>query len=189
MRQHPTSEATIHDLCALLEAHAQDTTHQQRIDAAMLTLQRLGYQDAKLVAVHAAAFSRSAVYRLDGAIIPRGHAEITAFGEQVGPGMILLGMQRTHYVVTTCGLMIELAHSHEWHDRGVLLRPFVKPIPGEQSRWTASQLRFGVEVAYERRELVPDHVAPDLTSRRLAEQITRSLRPLHNQDEHAALGA
>ncbi len=157
------------DVCETLCRHletADDLTHEQRLAAANLVLKRLTGHQPSLLAVRAALYGPLAAARLGGRHVPIDQAEVDHFCEQAGPGLILLGFASPHAILTAGGVMLELAHSRDWNDRGVLLRPFARPIPTPTEDWTIADLRYGTCITYQRLAMEPVSMEPDLVARR-----------------------
>ena len=110
-------------------------------------------------------------------MMPAHAGEIAHFREQVGPAMILLGIDQPHAVLLAADLMIELADSAQWAQRGVLLHPFVANRPTDLTQWTITGLRYGVTATYQHHPDLAVSVAPDFTARRLARDIERAMQP------------
>jgi len=140
MNTTPT-EDTIREICDRLhDAATQEHSLQHRISATIVLIERLTGIEAEVLPVRAVLYSRSAVNRLGGAMMPAHAGEIAHFREQVGPAMILLGIDQPHAVLLAADLMIELADSAQWAQRGVLLHPFVANRPTDLTQWTITGL-------------------------------------------------
>jgi hypothetical protein len=145
-------EILCRDLCAALAGLGAAVSWSVRLAATTRALQQLTGIAPEIVVVRAAAYSRSAVFRLGGAMVPRHQGEVEHFREQVGPAMTLLGItsRAAHAVLCIEGVIVEVAHGADWGDRGVLLRPFVYAPGRSVDAWIVDGLRYGVSVAYER---------------------------------------
>lgn len=144
-------DAACRDLCAALADISGQVSWPVRLAAAAMALESVTGIKPVVVTVRAAAYSRSAVLRLGGAMIPQHQGEVEHFREQVGPAMILLGLEGAapHAVLAVGTHLVEVAHGVDWNDRGVLVRPFAHAPGARGSRWSVGGLRFGVTVAYE----------------------------------------
>jgi hypothetical protein len=159
--------AVCETLCRHIES-AAPLTHEQRLTAASFVLRRLTGHLPRRLAVRAALYGPLAAARLGGRHVPIDRAEVEHFCEQAGPGLVLLGFASPHAILVAGGVMLELAHSRDWNDRGVLLRPFARPIPTPTEDWTIRNLRYGTCIAYQRLAIEPASIELDLAARRVA---------------------
>lgn len=151
MSTSASTESICRDLCAVLADSGSKVGWRLRLAAAAIALERVVGVRPAVVPVRAAAYSRSAIFRLGGAMVPQHQGEIDHFREQVGPAMILLGIERAspHAVLSIGQCVVEVAHGGDWNDRGVLVRPFVHVCAGRDAGWIVDGLRYGVAVVYE----------------------------------------
>lgn len=146
-------EVTCRDVCAVLADLGTAVTWSTRLAATAVALEQLTGIVPTVIPVKAAAYSRSAVFRLGGAMVPQHQGEVAHFREQVEPAMVLLGLEggAAHAVLLLDGLaVVEVAHGIDWNDRGVLVRPFVHMSSPRGDEWIVDGLRYGVSIAYER---------------------------------------
>ncbi len=151
-------DADCRDLCAVLADIGSSVTWRTRIAATAVVLEQMTGIVPTVVPVKGAAYSRSAVFRLGGAMVPQHQGEVEQFREQVGPAMVLLGFDREapHAILSIAGtLVVEVAHGADWNDRGVLVRPFVHTTNPRAGAWIVDGLRYGVSIAYERASIAP----------------------------------
>jgi hypothetical protein len=159
------------DVCETLCRHiepAAHLTHEQRLAAASVVLKRLTGQEPTRLVVRAALYGPLAAARLGGRHVPIDQAEVEHFCEQAGPGLVLLGFGPPHAILAAGDVMLELAHSRDWNDRGVLLRPFARPLPTPTDVWTVIDLRYGACITYQRLAIEPVSMELDLVARRVA---------------------
>jgi len=159
------------DVCETLCRHMETAAHltpQQRLAAATFVLRRMTGQKPSMVAVRAALYGPLASARLGGTHVPIDQAEVEHFCEQAGPGLILLGFASPHAILVAGDVMLELAHSRDWNDRGVLVRPFARPLSTSAEQWTIADLRYGASIAYRRLAIEPVSIERDLAARRAA---------------------
>ena len=166
-----------HDVAAVCETlcrHMEPATHltqEQRLAAASFILRRLTGQEPTRLVVRAALYGPLAAARLGGRHVPIDQAEVEHFREQGGPGLILLGFASPHAILVADGVMLELAHSRDWNDRGVLLHPFTRPIPTPTEDWTITDLRYGACIVYQRLAVESVSIELDLVARRVARML------------------
>ena len=167
----------LRDICAHIAAHADGVSIDDRIAAAATLVQRLTGITPDRVGVQAAACSRSAAYCLGGAMIPHTSGEIEQFQEQAGHGLRLLGPDPPHTILRVGDMILELADSREWNDRGVYLRPFTAQVASSPTEpWVVEGPRFGVQVSYELVDVAPICAPSSITAYRIADLISRELR-------------
>lgn len=118
-----------------------------------------------------ALYGPLAATRLGGTHVPIDQAEVEHFREQAGPGLILLSFTSPHAVLAAGGVMLELANSCDWNDRGVLMRPFTRPVTATTDKWTTRGLPHRATIAYQRLAIEPARVDCDLVSRRAARML------------------
>ena len=152
MKRSPL-DPLLRDVCAHLGA-MPDLSHAQRLRVAIDTIEALTGCTPRVRAVRAAVFSRSALYHLGGAMLPATLGEAQQFSEQCRGGFVELHCDtQPHLILVVDEIMLELAHSAQWNDRGVLVRPFASPLP-RTSTWVVNGRPFGVAIAYEYADVV-----------------------------------
>lgn len=139
------------EVCCLLALDEYRMPWRDRLATVLLVLKQAGCVP-RLACVRGVAFSRSAQFQLGGPLIPRHEGELQHFDEQVGHCMRLLGFDEDepHVVIVVDGVLVDVADSRDWRDRGVILRPVAVPcIVPLLDQWTVGPLRYGVVVAYQ----------------------------------------
>jgi hypothetical protein len=170
-------DSVVREICDRLAPHASETTHDDRLDAARVLIQRFTGIAPEVVMVRAAIYSRSAAYRLSALLLPSSRGEVEHLREQVGAGVVLLGYDAPHAILLAHGLLIELADASQWNQPGALLRPYATPQPHDPACWTVDGLRYGVQVTYERNATAePVPLVPSLATHRLARHIEHEMR-------------
>lgn len=162
------------DLCAVLADLGGSVAWRTRLAATAVVLEQMTGIVPTVIPVKAAAYSRSAVFRLGGAMVPQHQGEVEQFREQVEPAMVLLGFDREapHAVLSIAGmLVVEVAHGADWNDRGVLVRPFVHTTNPRGDTWIVDGLRYGVSIAYERANIAPGDIPAADSVIELAQQL------------------
>lgn len=166
-------EVICRDLCAVLADLGGSVAWRTRLAATAVVLEQMTGSVPTVVPVKVAAYSRSAVFRLGGAMVPQHRGEVDQFREQVDPGMALLGFeqQAPHAVLLVAGVVVEVAHGADWNDRGVLVRPFVHTTNSLGDTWIVDGLRYGVSIAYERADIAPGDIPAADSVIELAQQL------------------
>ncbi len=176
-------EVICRDLCAVLGDAGSNVDWHLRLSAAAIALDRIVGVEPMVVPVRAAAYSRSAIFRLGGAMVPQHQGEIDHFREQVGPAMILLGVEHTpaHAVLSIGPCVVDVAHGADWNDRGVLIRPFTHLCDSRESGWIVDGLRYGVTVIYEHANVatVPLTIGPEV--RAFADDLVAAMQSIERR--------
>jgi hypothetical protein len=140
-------EVLLHDIAAQL-ALTTDLPREARLVVAVELVAAQTALPIELLEVRCAVFSRSALFHLGGAMVPATRSEARQFREQARGGFVELGTADSAHVVLLVGdFVLDCAHSAEWNDRGVWIRPFVSTFA--PPTWVADRLPFGVRVAYD----------------------------------------